>query len=318
MSMANETTTTFQVALRVEAKRAPPSTQDLWDLALDLANAEIHKQVSKVVKGLLGSGIIADVDTILVNICQPKLCAEVEAFITIRYDATRFPTPVVDYLVVGALRLWVEENKNAYKHISEAQVTWLGPDRIATLVGWHVDGVSSTMSSGEAGVFDLEAKNFLNQLIVNSDNKCDKVVVLDQFIGKSLRLEIHTALLGTSKTNSIAAYQYETLRVLNNNEVHSFVQVLDSSDPFFEPAFRVQAFALDYANITERNKRLSPTASWSQRSSYLTLDFLDTTNIAIGLAFVAIGVLIAGSGFVAFKKRAPIDNYDDETSAAES
>jgi hypothetical protein len=174
------------------------------------------------------------------------------------------------------------------------------------------------MSSGEADVFDLEAKNFLNQVVVNTDSNCDKVVVLDQFIDESSRLEIHTALLGTSQTNSIAAYQDETLWLFNDNEVHSFVEVLDSSDPFFEPAFRIQAFALDYADITAGDKRLSPTASWSQGSSKLTLDFLNTTNVAIGLALMAIGVLIAGSVFVAFKKRDLIDNNDDDTSAAES
>mmetsp|Transcript_18223 Transcript_18223/g.30230 ORF Transcript_18223/g.30230 Transcript_18223/m.30230 type:complete len:329 (+) Transcript_18223:1815-2801(+) len=315
MVMSNETTT-FKVALRVQAKRAPPSTPEEWDLALALVNAEIHKQVSMLVKDLLGPESIVDVDTILTNICQPKLCAEIEADITIDHVA-RFPTPLLDYYIVSAFRRWVAENKDAYKHVSKAKVTWLGPNRAATLVGWRVDGLSSRMSSHEVDVFDIETKSFLNKLVDNKNNTCDEVVVLNQFMDECSRLEIHTAILGTSRADSTVPYQSEAIRLFNDIKLHSFVQQLDSSDPFFEPAFRAQAYALNDADIRVGDVRSPGKNMVPAGSSNRQLDLLNTTTVAIVLAFSAVGVLVSGFIFVALKKRATNSDEvsgDDDTS----
>lgn len=314
MSMMNETTTTFNVALRVQANRAPPSTLGEWEIALALANVEIQKQVSDVVRGLFQTESVVDVDTTLTVLCQQAtLCAEIEVEITIDNVAS-FPTLVVDYLVVGALRRWVTENEDVYEYMSDAKLTWLGPNRSATLIGWQVDGLSSKMSTEEAEVFNIEIKGFLNNLGVDTSRTCEKVIVLHQFVDGSSRLKIHTALLGTGDMDDSVTYQDEALQVFNDNTIHSFVQQLDSSDPFFEPAFRVQAFGLNYNDVSVGIER-SPRKPVDE--SNLGLNFFNTTIVGIGLALIAAGVILSGVAFVALKKNSTREGgeIDDEVTA---
>ncbi|KAI2490070.1 hypothetical protein MHU86_24512 [Fragilaria crotonensis] len=221
---ATQSSSILTIALRVQADRAPLVSNRDWETAIALANIEVYKRVNAVLVTFFGTTRDVKVDTTLTIECEPGLCVEIKT------DVTLFPSlePVMERLVMGALRQAVYDMKREYGDLG-LSVAWLAPNISATLIGWHMDGLLSTVSSEEERIFCTEARNFLTNAILDVDHTCDTVLFLNQFTTEHSRLEIHSALLGTSARENTHSYRKMALQVFNNATSTGFLHQLSSS-----------------------------------------------------------------------------------------
>ena len=287
------------IALRVQADRAPLVSDREWEVAITLANVEVHKQVNAVLDTFFATPSIVQVDTKLTQKCEPDLCAEIKAEIVIVPSLETLK----EQLVLGALRQTVYDKKPEYMSFG-FNVAWLAPSVSATLVGWHIDGLTSTASSEEERFFCFEARKFLINYIRNADHSCDNVVFLNQFMNGFSRLEVHTAFLGTSTSENTRPYRKKAIQALNNISSSGILQQLKSSPRMFESMRTLQAYALQNQDIIASRipKASSPTNN-RDSTPYQRLPFtINTMHLGIALGVLAVAIQICAAIVIVVRK----------------
>lgn len=316
---ATQSSSILTIALRVQADRAPLVSNRDWESAIALANIEVYKRVNAVLVTFFGTTRDVKVDTTLTIECEPGLCVEIKT------DVTLFPSlePLMERLVMGALRQAVYDMKREYGDLG-LSVAWLAPNISATLIGWHMDGLLSTVSSEEERIFCTEARNFLTNAILDAEHTCDTVLFLNQFTTEHSRLEIHSALLGTSARDNTHSYRKMALQVFNNVTSTGFLHQLSSSPNLFESIHSLEAFALNDKDIIA--SRISPTPSPTYNRNPTPHDRLpftiNTTHLGIALAMLAVAIQICAAVVVIVKKsrlkRLSETEQDDSLSVVDS
>lgn len=294
MMNATLSSSILTIALRVQAHRAPLVSDREWEVAIAMANIEVYKHVMAVLDTFFGmtSDVQVNTTTTLTQKCEPKLCADIKADITIVPSLEQLE----NQLVVGALRQAVYDKKREYMDLGFS-VAWLAPNITATLIGWHIDGLLSTASSKEELFFCSEAKKFLSNSIRDADHTCDAVVILNQFMKGISRLEVHSALLGTSANDNARPYRKKALEVFNNITSNGFLDQFRSSPPLFASMNALQAFALHGKDIVA--SRMPPTLSPTyNRDSppYNRLPYtINTKHLGIALGVLAVVIQICAA-----------------------
>ena len=316
MNNTTQSSSILTIALRVQADRAPLVNDREWKTAIAVANIEVYKQVNAVLETFVGTTSDVDVDTKLTLKCEPELCAEIKAVITIVPSLE----PLMERLVVGALRQAVYDKKREYAELG-FNVAWLAPNISATLIGWHLEGLLSTVSSEEERIFCSEARNFLTNAMLDDYHTCDVVVFLNQLTNGLSRLEIYSALLGTSANDNTNSFRKKALQVFNNVTSTGFLHHLSSSHHFFESIHRLEAFSLDDKDIIA--SRITPTPSPTyNRNPYPhnRLPFtINTNHLGIALGMLAVAIQISAAVLIIVKKsrlkRLSETEQDDSLSA---
>ena len=286
----------LKVTVKVQIDRSRPLKDSDWKSAIAVGDYEASKLVSSVLPTFLERRSKVFVHSSLIKTCKPTSCGQFATSITI----TPPLEPSQEKLVLGSLRQLLYDKLVEYGSFG-VHVAWLTPNISSTLIGWQIDGPPSLFSPKEQHVFADEARLVLTNSSVNLDHICDSVFVLRQFIRKNYSIEIHSALLGSSANDDTRSYQDKALQLLNNKSDRFFYGI-----DRFRSVTGVKAFALNSRDITEIRVTPTEVSTKDEPKSPIRhgLPFtINTTNLAIALAILAVFVQICAAVVVVVRRK---------------